>query len=147
MAHELAHVSLKHGRKHLLLVLGMFFALSLVLFRLSHYAVALLPFAEIAVVIGPLIAIYYFSRRFEYAADAFAVDFTGDPETAIRALVNLHKIHEVRAHSGKFTELFMTHPPLARRTAAIAKVGHVPADCLDRILSDEGVPELTTQAG
>jgi Zn-dependent protease with chaperone function len=65
MAHELAHVSLKHGRKQLLLVLGMFFALSLVLFRLSHYALALLPFAEIAVVIGPLIAIYYFSRRFE----------------------------------------------------------------------------------
>jgi Zn-dependent protease with chaperone function len=143
MAHELAHVSLKHGRKHLLLVLGMFFALSLVLFRLSHYAVALLPFAEIAVVIGPLIVIYYFSRRFEYAADAFAVDFTGDPETAIRALINLHKIHEVPARSGRFTELFTTHPPLALRTAAIAEAG--PVERLHRILSDEGIPALAAE--
>jgi len=145
MAHELAHVSLKHGRKHLLLVLGMFLILSLVLFRLSHYAVALLPFAEIAVVIGPLIAIYYFSRRFEYAADAFAVDFTGDPETAIRALVNLHKIHEVPARSGRFTELFMTHPPLALRTAAIAEAGRIPVERLHRILSDEGIPALAAE--
>jgi len=145
MAHELAHLSLKHGRKHLLLVLGMFFALSLVLFRLQHYGVALLPFAEIAVILGPLITIYYLSRQFEFAADAFAVDFTGDPEAAIRALVNLHKIHEVPAQSDRFSELFMTHPPLARRTAAIAKTGRVPTERLERILRDEGVPALATQ--
>jgi len=147
MAHELAHVSLRHGRKQLLFVLGMFFALSLGLFRLSHYAGLLVPFAEIAVIVGPLIAIYYLSRRFEYAADAFAVDFTSDPEAAIRALVNLHKIHEVPAQSDGFSELFMTHPPLARRTAAIAKVGRVPAERLDRILKDEGVPTIAMQAG
>jgi Zn-dependent protease with chaperone function len=109
--------------------------------------VALLPFAEIAVVLGPLIAIYYFSRRFEYTADAFAVDFTGDPETAIRALVNLHKIHEVPARSSRFTELFMTHPPLALRTAAIAEAGQIPVERLHRILSDEGIPALTIPAG
>jgi Zn-dependent protease with chaperone function len=147
MAHELAHVSLKHGRKHLLVVLGMFSALSLVLFRFSQYAISLLPFAEIGVTVGPLVAIYYFSRRFEYAADAFAVDFTGEPEEAIRGLVNLHKIHEVPAQLDRFTELFMTHPPLPRRAAAIAKVGHVPTDRLDQILSNEGMPELTTLVG
>jgi Zn-dependent protease with chaperone function len=147
MAHELAHVSLKHRRKNLLLMLGIFLFFTLVLFRFSNYAMALQPFAEITVIFGPLLVFYYFSRRFEYAADAFAVDFTGDPESAIRALVNIHKIHEVPAHSDRFTELFMTHPPLASRTAAIAKVGHLPADRLDRILSDEGVPELSTQVG
>jgi Zn-dependent protease with chaperone function len=145
MAHELAHVSLKHARKHLLVVLGMFFVLSLVLFRFSHYAMALLPFAEIAVIVGPLVVIYYFSRQFEYAADAFAVDFTGDPEAAIRALVNLHKIHQVPAQCDRFAELFMTHPPLARRAAAIAKAGGMPKERLDRILSDEGVPALAAQ--
>ena len=143
MAHELAHVSLKHGRKHLLLVLGMFVALSLLLFRFSLYAMALQPFAQIAVIFAPLVVIYYSSRRFEYAADAFAVDFTGEPEAAIRALVNLHKIHEVPAQSDRLSELFMTHPTLARRAAAIAKVGHVPADRLNRILNDEGLPALS----
>ena len=144
MAHELAHVSLKHGRKHLLLVLGMFAALSLLLFRFSLYAMALQPLAQIAVIFAPLVAIYYFSRRFEYAADAFAVDFTAEPEAAIRALVNLHKIHEV-PQSDRLSELFMTHPTLARRAAAIARVGHVSADRLHRILSDEGVPALPTR--
>jgi Zn-dependent protease with chaperone function len=148
MAHELAHVSLKHGRKHLLLVLGTFFALSLGLFRLSHYAVALLPFAEIAVVIGPLIAIYYFSRRFEYAADAFAVDFTGNPETAIRALVNLHKIHEVPAQYDGFTELFMTHPSLADRVKAIARAGQIPCERLTKIMDEAfGVHQGLAQQG
>jgi len=36
-------------------------------------------------------------------------------------------------------------PPFARRTAAIAKAGRIPAERLDRILRDEGVPVLATQ--
>lgn len=147
MAHELAHAKLKHGRKDFLFVLAIYFALTLVLFRFSQHAMALQPLAEITVIIGPLVAIYYLSRRFEYAADAFAVDFSGDPESAIRALVNLHKVHEVPARRDRFSELFVTHPPLARRAAAIAKAGQIPTARLDRILGDEGVPALASQRG
>jgi Zn-dependent protease with chaperone function len=139
MAHELAHVKLRHGRKDLLFVLAIYSALTLVLFRFSQHAMALQPLAEFTVIVGSLVAVYYLSRRFEYAADAFAVDFSGDPEAAIRALVNLHKIHEVPAQCNRLTELFMTHPPLARRAAAIAKAGGMAKERLDRILSDEGV--------
>ena len=94
IAHELAHVRLKHGRRYLLLVLAIFSTLTLALFGFSQRAQFFRPLVQLAVIFGPLVTIYYFSRRFEYAADVTAVDFTRDPETAVRALVNLHKIHD-----------------------------------------------------
>jgi Zn-dependent protease with chaperone function len=145
MAHELAHVKLKHGRKHLLVVVVVFSILTLLLFRFSQHALSLQPLVQVAAVFVPLVAIYYFSRRFEYAADGMAVDFTGEPETAIRALTNLHKIHEVPARCDRFTELFMTHPSLPLRVEAIAKAGQIPAERLREILDDAGVPEVTAQ--
>jgi Zn-dependent protease with chaperone function len=145
MAHELAHVKLKHGRKHLLLVVAVFSILTLVSFRFSQHALFLRPLVQVAVIIVPLLAIYYSSRRFEYAADAEAVDFTGEPENAIRALTNLHRIHEVPTRCDRFTELFMTHPSLTQRIEAIAKAGQIPAERLKVILDDAGVPELAEQ--
>jgi Zn-dependent protease with chaperone function len=145
MAHELAHVKLKHGRKHLLLVVAVFSILTLVSFRFSQHALFLRPLVQVAVIIVPLLAIYYSSRRFEYAADAEAVHFTGEPETAIRALTNLHRIHEVPARCDRFTELFMTHPSLTQRIEAIAKAGQIPAERLKVILDDAGVRELAEQ--
>jgi STE24 endopeptidase len=145
MAHELAHVKLKHGRKHLLLVVAVFSILTLVSFRFSQHALFLRPLVQVALIIVPLLAIYYSSRRFEYAADAEAVDFTGEPENAIRALTNLHRIHEVPTRCDRFTELFMTHPSLTQRIEAIAKAGQIPAERLKVILDDAGVPELAEQ--
>jgi Peptidase family M48 len=77
-------------------------------------------------------------RRFEYSADREAVDFSDDPETAIRALANLHKFRELPEAHDSFTELFMTHPTFAKRVQAIAN-GHMPADLVADILEDSGV--------
>jgi len=49
MAHELAHVKLRHGRKDFLLVLTIYSALVLILFRFSQHAMALQPVAELLV--------------------------------------------------------------------------------------------------
>ena len=145
MAHELAHVKLKHGRKHFLVVVVVFSILTLLLFRFSQHALSLQPLVQVAAIFVPLVAIYYLSRRFEYAADGMAVNFTGEPETAIRALANLHRIDEVPARSNRFTELFMTHPSLPLRVEAIAKAGQIPAERLREILDDAGVPEVAAQ--
>lgn len=145
IAHELEHVKLKHGRKDLLLVVAIFSFMTLLLFQLPQHVLLFRPIIQLAVVIGPLLAIYYFSRRFEYSADGDAVAFTGDPETAIRALINLHQVHEVPAQCDRFTELFMTHPNLARRIAAIANLGQIHPERLRRILNDEGFPGPATQ--
>jgi Zn-dependent protease with chaperone function len=97
---------------------------------------ALQPLAEITVIFGPLVAIYYLSRRFEYAADRVAVDFTGEPEIAIKALANLHTIHELPAQRDRFTGLFMTHPSLTDRVQAIARACQVPRERLSKIMDD-----------
>jgi Zn-dependent protease with chaperone function len=140
IAHELAHVKLKHGRKHLLLVITIFFTMALLLFSLPLEAMPFRPLLQIVAMIGPLVVLYYCSRRFEYSADGEAVGFTGDPETAIRALVNLHQIRELPTAYDRLTELFMTHPTLAQRVHAIASSGHLPAERLTEILAQAGIP-------
>lgn len=76
-----------------------------------------------------------------------AVDFTGEPETAIRALASLHKIHEVPARCNRFAELFMTHPVLERRVNVLANFGRIPAGRLRDILDDAGMPEAVIHRG
>jgi Zn-dependent protease with chaperone function len=110
IGHELAHVKLRHSRKQLLMVLGIFSTMTVLLFRFSRYALPLHALAQAAVIFVPLAVIYYFSRQFEYSADRVAVEFTGAPEVAIRGLMNLHKVDEVPMQTAKFSEFFMTHP-------------------------------------
>lgn len=145
IAHELAHVKLKHARIQLLLVMTIFSATSLLLFCLPQRALPFRPLVQFVAIIGPLLALYYASRRFEYSADGEAVDFTGAPETAIRALASLHLTRELPAASDGFTELFMTHPTLAHRVGGIAHKGHIPANRLRDILKEVGMPVLITE--
>jgi Zn-dependent protease with chaperone function len=145
IAHELAHVKLRHARKHLLVVVGIFSTMTVLLFRFSQYALPLHTLAQFAVIFGPLGIIYYLSRQFEYSADRVAVEFTGEPEVAIRGLMNLYKVDEVPMQTAKFSEFFMTHPPLARRVDAIARIGQIPAQELSRVLNNAGAAAVPGQ--
>jgi Zn-dependent protease with chaperone function len=138
IAHELAHVKLKHGRKQLQVWITVFSTLVVSLFLLRQQAMPLRPLLQFVAIVAPLIVLSYCSRRFEYSADKEAVDFTGDPETAIRALASLHKFRELPEAHDRLTEMFMTHPTFAQRVQAIAK-GHMPADRVANILEDSGV--------
>jgi Zn-dependent protease with chaperone function len=94
-------------------------------------------------ILGPLAAVYYGSRRFEYSADKEAVDFTGDSETAIQALANLELSRELPATQARLMEWFMTHPTFEHRVEAIAKLGRVPVDRLTMILDEAGISMST----
>jgi Zn-dependent protease with chaperone function len=135
IAHELAHVKLKHGRKHFLLVVAIFSGIAVLLFSLPREAMSFRLLIQIIAMLGPLLVFFYCSRRFEYSADGEAVGFTGDPETAIRALVSLYQARELSGSGDGLTELFMTHPTLAQRVHAIASQEHLSADSLTDIKS------------
>jgi Zn-dependent protease with chaperone function len=94
-------------------------------------------------IFGPLVALYFGSRRFEYSADREAVEFTGDAETAIEALANLERSTELPVTCSSLMEWFMTHPTFEHRVEAIAKLGCVPADRLTVILEDSGPAHAT----
>jgi Zn-dependent protease with chaperone function len=130
IAHELAHVKLKHGRKHLFWVIAIFSGAAVLLYVLPQRVTPFRPVVQVLAMLGPLVAFYYCSRRFEFSADGEAVAFTGDPETAVRALVGLHQTRELPGALDGLTDLFMTHPSLGQRVQALAREGHLPAERL-----------------
>jgi Zn-dependent protease with chaperone function len=145
VAHEVAHVKLKHGRKHLLLVVAIFTGTALSLFLLSLQTKNLHPLFQLLAIFGPLIALYYCSRRFEYSADREAIEFTDAPEIAVQALAKLHHSRELPAASDPFTELFMTHPTFAHRVGAIVNRGQIPAERLPSLLEEAGMTVTATR--
>ncbi len=128
IGHELEHARAKHGRKRLLITGALIASIALASFAFSPYLFPFRPLFDIVVVFVPMLTYYFLSRRFEYAADAAGVELTRDPETAILALVNLHRITGAPTHCDKLTELFMTHPSLTRRARAIGEKGRISPD-------------------
>ena len=145
IAHEVAHVRLKHGRIDLLVVVTIFSVTALSLFLCPLQTKYFRSVFQLVAIFGPLLALYYCSRRFEYSADREAIEFTEDPEIAIRALAKLHQVRELLAASDAFTELFMTHPTLAHRVGAIVNHGQIPTDRLPRILEEAGMAVIANQ--
>jgi Zn-dependent protease with chaperone function len=131
-----AHVKLKHGRMHMLLAVTIFAVTAIWLFLLPLQTKDFRPLLQVVAIMGPLIALYYCSRRFEYSADREAIEFTDDSETAIRALAKLHQVRELPAASDVFTELFMTHPTFVHRVSAVVNNGQISADRLTCILEE-----------
>jgi Zn-dependent protease with chaperone function len=92
------------------------------------------PLLDIFFLLIPVLTSYYFSRRFEYAADAASVEYTHDAEAAIRGLANLHRLTQVPTDCDRLSELFLTHPAFTRRAWAIGESSRMPADRLSEVI-------------
>lgn len=128
IGHELGHAKAKHGRKKLLITAAVVAGIALASFVMSPFRFPFRPLFDVLVVFVPILTFYFVSRRFEYAADAAGIELTREPETAIHALVNLHRMTEAPMHCDKLTQLFMTHPALTRRASAIGEKGGISPD-------------------
>ena len=133
------HVKLRHGRKHLLSVVTIFTVTALALFLFSLRTKHLHALFQLIAIFGPLIAVYYCSRRFEYSADREAIEFTDAPEIGVQALAKLHQSRELPSASDALTELFMTHPTFAHQIGAIVNRGQIPVDRLPLVLEEAGM--------
>jgi len=140
MAHELTHLKLKHPAK-----LGYAFAGSIFLavFVLNFAS----PFVYDSVItryalMFAIVSVfpYFWSRRFEYAADAGAVATTGDPRAAISALFKLSELNMMPIHWSHWREKWLTHPSSMRRAHAIAKKAGIPFEEIPTI-AREGAAE------
>jgi Zn-dependent protease with chaperone function len=146
IGHELAHVKQRHGRRNLRIVGLGFLVIVFVSFLLPDVALRFRSLLDLAVIILPLMSYYFFSRRFEYEADRISVEFTGEPEVAIRALANLYRMNGAPTRCHWLIELFMTHPSLWQRAEAIAVVGQMPAERIPEILRAARLPEVAIEA-
>jgi heat shock protein HtpX len=132
MAHEIAHLSMSHPRK-------LAFALSV---PVATGMVALWIGGGSLTWVGPLVipsllVMLAVARRFEYAADASALELSGDPESLIRGLARIGRINAVPIDWSHRREFFLTHPSTLRRIGRIAALGGVAADRLGLLLADQ----------
>jgi Zn-dependent protease with chaperone function len=132
IAHELAHVQKKHGRKKYLLTISIFAVIAIALFTLRARLAAIRPLVDVLIVFIPLVVSYSFSRSCEYEADRIAVEVTNDPDSGIRAITRLYRVSDAPVRPGRLTELFQTHPSLFRRVEAIGRAASFPADRVTR---------------
>ncbi len=146
VAHELAHLKLKHPSKiagAYLLGLALAGVLWSGLWVVSLFAAFFVQWLPIQVMsaghyvllVGcPLLTTYFFSRRFEYAADRQAAQLTGDAEAMITALVKISRLNLMPIHWGRWDEKLLTHPSMRRRAESIAREAGLPVEQVPEIL-------------
>jgi Zn-dependent protease with chaperone function len=121
IAHELAHVQGRHIRKKIFALTLIVLSISLLSFGIPSANLPLRAVFMLFALLAVLLFNYYVSRRFEYACDRKAVEFTNSPEAEIRALVAMYEKTNAPTDCGRFLELFMTHPSLIHRVEAVAQ--------------------------
>ncbi|HEY6350283.1 MAG TPA: M48 family metalloprotease [Candidatus Angelobacter sp.] len=135
IAHELVHVQGHHTRKRILVLACVIAAIALlslgVTFATAPYRAMFITFSLLAI----LLVNSYTSRRYEYACDQKAAEFTQSPQSMIRALVALYKKTNSPVTCGRIVELFNSHPSLVHRVQAIAKVSGLPPDKVSEFMS------------
>src|SRR5262249_19214795 len=93
------------------------------------------PLFDILFIVVPLLAFYFVSRRFEYAADAGSIKLTGDPAAMITALVKLHHLNLMPLEWSKWNEKAMTHPSTVRRVRAIGHAAEMSEERVNELLA------------
>jgi STE24 endopeptidase len=137
LAHELGHFKLNHVRWMLIRGLGFtgvfLYILSLLLDNQSMYesfgfsgvsnyaALVVFPswFGLVEFVIAPISSLL--SRKNEFAADAFAKEYS-DPEDLVSALLNLRQSNfSMPISHPLYSSFYYSHPPLVERIDALKK--------------------------
>lgn len=101
-----------------------------------------------ALVMMGLFWLYYFiQKRFEYTADAGAVNATRDPEAMITALAKISKLNLTPLQWSRRTEAMLTHPSTMRRVQRIARNCGMPDGHLQMLLApSESTPNPISTA-
>jgi Zn-dependent protease with chaperone function len=128
LGHEMTHLKLGHpGKLAMAAVVSYFVATTGLGFLDFFFHLSVVP--RYALIVGVVtLAPYFCSRRFEYAADAGAVEITGDPEAAISALFKLAQLNMLPIHWSNWSEKWLTHPSSLRRAHAIARRAGIPME-------------------
>src|SRR5207249_10138019 len=81
---------------------------------------------DLTVAVFGFSGLYLLARRFEFQADAGAVQLTGDPEAKITALLKVSHLNLMPVRWGKGSGVWMTHPSTLHRLERIGRLGGMP---------------------
>jgi len=140
LGHELSHLKLGHpGKLAGAAVVSYFVALSGVGFLDGFFHLSIIT--RYALILGFVTLVpYFWSRRFEYAADAGSVELTGDPQAAISALFKIAQLNMLPIHWSNWTEKWITHPSSLRRAQSIAQKAGIPIEQVPAIAQAAAAP-------
>ncbi len=126
IAHELAHIKLKHiKRKRAICFSTVCAPVACLMFpALQGSFTAAIGGIYIIAFTGYGILLWC-SRRMEFAADHHAVLMTGKPRELITALIKLHSSRGLPISWSNTIGLFLSHPPTQERINRIAKLGNI----------------------
>jgi heat shock protein HtpX len=114
-----------------------------------HYADQVLAFPELILIlfVFALFLYHLHSQHQEYVADAGSVQLTGDPEAMITALLKLSWLNQTPVQWDRATGSLLTHPSTLKRVQRIAKVGQVPPERLQQLLTAYADPQVQSEPG
>ena len=133
VGHELTHLRLKHLRKLSAAIVGCLVFCITVQAWFGNFLPGSAFFRYGLFFVVVTVGTYFWSRRFEFQADAGAVETTGDPEAAISALYKLASLNMHPLQWSKWSEKWLTHPSTLRRAQAIAKNAAIPLEHISKI--------------
>ena len=134
MAHEVAHLQLKHPLKIARTALFTLIFPLLVFEMLAVMRWAPFILAVAIPVACSLFATLLVRRRYEYQADAGAIELGRDPEALITGLVRISALNRVPLHWGRWAERSLSHPSTRRRIARIAERAKLAPERLETLL-------------
>ena len=135
MAHELAHLHRQDPQRMLFALLGVSFVTATAFVATRSVAPAGIAFA------GGMLGFFAMCRKFEYGADAGAIQLGARPESLISGLARLARLNHIPARWGRLLEWTLTHPSLERRAGAIASRAGLWPEAVRSLLDPPGAPE------
>jgi Zn-dependent protease with chaperone function len=133
LGHELTHLRLRHLRKLSTAIVGCVVFCIVAQEWLGVFLPGSAFFRYAAFFVVVTTGTYFWSRRFEFEADAGAVESTGDAPAAISALFKLASLNLHPLQWSKWSEKWLTHPSTLRRAQAIARRAGIPFERLAEI--------------
>ncbi len=121
IGHELGHARAGHFWKQTGTMVVIFVGFGLACYFLASIPATLRAPLQVTLVFLPTLISRFLSRRFEYEADHAGLLLTGNREAAVQALIKLHASTPGSPRGSRWTEPFLTHPPLNKRIQALSQ--------------------------
>lgn len=145
VGHEVSHLQMKHLRGRLILVLGAVLVMSIggwwTEFQLPRNFPSGPAFYAVL-----LLALFFVSRRNEFAADAGAVKLTENPQPMMTALAKISRLNMMPMDWGRLEEKTLTHPSTLRRITRLARIGGIAEEQIPNLLRESANPPAETYA-
>ena len=145
IAHEVAHLQMKHIRGRIIFMFGAVAAMSFAGGWTGFRLPPTFPSGPILYAML-LLSLFFISRRNEFAADAGGAKLIEDPLPMMTALAKISRLNTMPVHWGRLEEKTLTHPSTFRRITRLARMGGIAEEQIPSLLLESAKPPAEVYA-